>query len=932
MSKVDIKSTVTYDAIVAKAIQLVRLHNAALIFQEFVDTGTATPGNVVNNAYIVTEDGTVLGITAKKGQIIVDDGSIFIAESFKIDTEVEKSISLLSKRKIISELELKELINEADNLIIEGEILDNNFYKYNFLTDDLISRDATILERYIHYQKRNEIGIIDPELLPLIAIDECITDNSSNSGSYKATITEKWVGGCWLKPADYPSGVRLIVQYRNNGGDTLLLSVGKLFTIFSVGENHIVDDSGVITEIEFDEEDGDYMHVKIIADGLYPTAEEIFFYVYSEDATKGEKITLFNFALIQGQKSIDNYKLYGNSDENKVSIKKFIEDAILNNDLSMISESNEIIFLDGFVNLTSSNDEGIDNSYFLPNAPAYIDYINNDASTPPELASIEKIINATDDVGTAFYNWNIIFDSNLGDWTCGMWLKKTDYSTGSLRLHITWNNELGTNSKIATFDILYADLEIGLKGKLTNGGFSADWEMTDEYVDWIYVQFKSVSYDEAHPDNSYVFILPYLLGGTTTGVSYNIFHPCLVLKDVIIDPRQVIYDIKKYNTSIQGLRNIISSGSGYVGLFISEKIETFVGDVLQIFKYNICSAYNRDLYNIQAVSDKVVGIDYVGDDFPRYWEYVTSIVETFNVTFNLYDNDKVLIDSATVEIKIKAVGSQPASNKNIMLVGDSLTFYNRIPDEFARVLKSNDIATTYLDPFNGNTVVMPAGRNLSNISLVGTQKNNYLGWTGQEFHEGYSGFTWNDFVNSNSPFYIGGVLDFNQYLIDNVISSIDFMYIGLGWNDIIQLMTSDLDATVVINNAKIFLRALNAQLPATKVYLWTESFPSLKGGDGNHPSGSKETADVQLWKIRLTTLFRAYQDLVNDVEFSSYVKLIDCNAMFDSENMTQFEIKEKNSRITNTELRGSDDVHPADGGMFQIADGLIRSFIYNHLV
>lgn len=67
-----------------EAILLVKQHNHNYLFSGFVKTSTSTPTHAANKAYVCVESGTVLGITARKGQIIKDDGSSFVAENLKL--------------------------------------------------------------------------------------------------------------------------------------------------------------------------------------------------------------------------------------------------------------------------------------------------------------------------------------------------------------------------------------------------------------------------------------------------------------------------------------------------------------------------------------------------------------------------------------------------------------------------------------------------------------------------------------------------------------------------------------------------------------------------------------------------------------------------------------------------------------------------------
>jgi len=70
------------DESTAKGKLIVRVHNPDLTFITFADTTTATPGgHVANNAWIAIETGTIFGIAATVGQIIVDNGAAYVAQN-----------------------------------------------------------------------------------------------------------------------------------------------------------------------------------------------------------------------------------------------------------------------------------------------------------------------------------------------------------------------------------------------------------------------------------------------------------------------------------------------------------------------------------------------------------------------------------------------------------------------------------------------------------------------------------------------------------------------------------------------------------------------------------------------------------------------------------------------------------------------------------
>lgn len=293
----------------------------------------------------------------------------------------------------------------------------------------------------------------------------------------------------------------------------------------------------------------------------------------------------------------------------------------------------------------------------------------------------------------------------------------------------------------------------------------------------------------------------------------------------------------------------------------------------------------------------------------------------------MYDNSRNLLDSKDVTINITQRTTQPNTMKTVLFIGDSLTFYQRIPDEFVRILTSNDTQSVIHDTISIYNVVKLAGRGWGNIQLIGTQKANYMGWVAQQYHEGMSGWAWANFNGSASPFYFGGHLDFNQYLTTHGFPNPDIIFIGLGWNDqkyVTEVSPGVFDVSNPISSARTFLSALTAQLPNTKIRLWTENVPGIHGGIGNHPYGAVEWADEHKNKLIQFAIAEGYKQLIK--EFQN-VGLVWSTAQIDSENSLQETNAPFNGRINDTEIRGKDYVHPADAGFFQIVDSLIADFV-----
>lgn len=360
-----------------------------------------------------------------------------------------------------------------------------------------------------------------------------------------------------------------------------------------------------------------------------------------------------------------------------------------------------------------------------------------------------------------------------------------------------------------------------------------------------------------------------------------------------------------------------------VRLFLPKKMIFELNKAGQIFKHGICSAFNFKDYNIQVVLDKE---NTSCKDFHRYIEYQPKVTGSVNATFRLYDNSRRLLDEKKVEFVTRSIQSQPSLMRTVLFIGDSLTFYNRITDEFMRVLTSNDSRTVVKDTLSIYDVVKFSGRGWGNIQLIGTQKQNYKGWNGATYHEGYSGWSWRNFTQIGSPFVFDGSVDIKRYLSENGFATPDVIYIGLGWND--QKYVSEVEGKfgiyTVLADAEKFLKDLSEQLPETNIRLWTENVPGVYGGIGNHPYGAAELADEQRMKLAQLSIAEGYLDIAEKYD---NVEVVWATAFVDSENSLQESTANINTRINKTEVIGVDYVHPADAGFFQIADVLISDFV-----
>ena len=244
----------------------------------------------------------------------------------------------------------------------------------------------------------------------------------------------------------------------------------------------------------------------------------------------------------------------------------------------------------------------------------------------------------------------------------------------------------------------------------------------------------------------------------TVGTSYEPFSSRKVISPIIL-PKSSLSD-----GDIQTIKNKLAEDkilSNKVEITLPDKIYAVRGDTLQLFYQGMIRAVNVENYNILITCP-------VGTQYARYYEYICPLDATLgNKSFNIKvkdNNGNILVQKSCTLVVTKSPSS-PASNKNILCLGDSLTAGGKWPSEVFRRLTGT-----------GGT---PAGNSISNITFVGRS----TGTSGAKF-EGKSGYSWKDFVEGRSPkfrFYIDNSSNVNE---GDVYSNNGFNYTIIEINEI----------------------------------------------------------------------------------------------------------------------------------------------------
>lgn len=171
-------------------------------------------------------------------------------------------------------------------------------------------------------------------------------------------------------------------------------------------------------------------------------------------------------------------------------------------------------------------------------------------------------------------------------------------------------------------------------------------------------------------------------------------------------------------------------------------------------------------------------------------------------------------------------------------------------------------------------------------------------------------------------------MSFIPYVTAQGGGQIDAVYVLLTWNG--QSSWANYDGNSEsgqIGYAKTFARKLHEEYPNAKLKIMGIQMPSCNGGLGSNYGATGGYVDRFGLYHCAFSYNKALQDMCNLDEFSSYCEFIATAPQFDSENnMPESNVK-VNIRNEKTEERGTNGVHPAKQGYYQIGDVVYRNIV-----
>lgn len=395
-----------------------------------------------------------------------------------------------------------------------------------------------------------------------------------------------------------------------------------------------------------------------------------------------------------------------------------------------------------------------------------------------------------------------------------------------------------------------------------------------------------------------------------------------------------------------------------------------VGDTFQLFWKGIINAVRPELY-------EVVGRCSSGRSFSEFFEITPTSAGSLTLTIEVYEKYHELLQSKDVTLTVKAKATSPGAQKNILCVGDSLTTNGEWPKELYRRLTgtggtpagdgllninfignriaggvhyegyggwtfnsyntanvsdtSKDITTTHdktsddqhsiYQASNGSTwkletiaagsiKIMLVSGNPGTFPATGT-----LTWVSGGLN--HSNIVYTASANSaGNPFWDSDTssVDFANYASNQGVSTIDYVYVLLGWN------STGTSAATYKAQAQTFIDNVQASFPNAKIVLMGLEIPSASGLAVNY-GASGDLSNYYKMQQYVFNLDDLYAELADS---NTNVYTINISGQFDTLHNMQTGTRQVNTRNSTTETYQTNGVHPAASGYLQIADAAYR--------
>ncbi|WP_025907732.1 SGNH/GDSL hydrolase family protein [Priestia flexa] len=312
-------------------------------------------------------------------------------------------------------------------------------------------------------------------------------------------------------------------------------------------------------------------------------------------------------------------------------------------------------------------------------------------------------------------------------------------------------------------------------------------------------------------------------------------------------------------------------------------------------RYNVMTARNYNSFFIDITA---------GWGYFRDWERVqTQAADTVKIK-NSVSGAEVYSKAYTRRSIDPATKTNPSSLKNVLWIGDSFSDAGFLPCDTKKQLV-NDFKFT-------------------NLNFIGTKSDTINGVTA--LNEGRGGYTLDDFTKTDNttgrgttypnPFLNNGSVNIADYMSRNGFSgNVDYAIIELGVNNIVVFNN---DVATIKAKMKSLIDLILSSYPNCKIFL-----------SGLVPlSKINASSDVFTHNSLVLNVNKAYEELCEDVNYSSKCIYVDTGVFFDTEYGYQYENKPYRGSSEQRKVQ-TDWLHPSEAGYYMMADTISSAVIYH---
>ena len=421
-----------------------------------------------------------------------------------------------------------------------------------------------------------------------------------------------------------------------------------------------------------------------------------------------------------------------------------------------------------------------------------------------------------------------------------------------------------------------------------------------------------------------------------------------------------------------------------IRVVLAHQYDLVIGDTFQLFYRSIIEAPNPYVYSIVAVCEK-------GKNFPRYFEYTPQEEGKHELTISVYDANRNLLGSASTilnvvmakkpinQINVLCVGDSlthggewieevrrrivendgtPCGHgfNGVNFVGNCKAFgigYEAFGGWTWDRFTSDKVGAIWLEAPNNKTEKDQhslwqdengAIWQIETLQIDYLKMNRYKDHTSPRPESGILTHYKNAvdttpirFFRSSderiTPFYDlqSKGINFKAYIKKLGIDKIDIVYILLGSNGLMRpeaINNTKFEyCKLVINEAKVFVDKLKADLPNVKVKIMAPPKISMNGGIGNNYGAELPFTDKAEIDHYNTELNFAYRRWAEEDHYKDFLEFVHLTGQFDSEFSYPNIQKPVNVRSSVTERIDTNACHPNHEGKMQMADAVYRNLV-----